>query len=287
MNAITAIDGYKTSHAEQYPKGMTRCYSNFTPRSTRYLPKSEDIADDSIVFLGSTYFMQWFLRDNFNKNFFAIPKATAVRKFERLMKHYLGDAAPKSDRIAALHDLQYLPITVRALDEGTVVPAGVPVLTIENTVDDFYWIPNYLETILSNMLWMMSTNATIARKYKLLLTKYAKETGGAEWFIPFQAHDFSFRGMSSPQSAEMSGFAHLTSFTGTDTIPALEFAEEYYGADLEGTELVGCSVPATEHSVMCAGISQLEAEIASGLHPDAVAEFYSDSQSLHPETTRG
>lgn len=249
MNAITAIDGYKVGHKDQYVPGITRVNTNQTPRSVKYLPKIAG-TDDKIVVLGHTYFVKWYLVDLMNRTFFSVPREVAVKRYQRLMDSYLGKGAVNTDHIGALHDLGFVPVSIRALDEGTVINAGVPFMTLENTLPEFFWITNYLETIASNLTWMMTNNATIARKYKTLMLNYAKATGGDVNFVPFQGHDFSFRGMSSPQSAEMSGLAHLTSFVGTDTIPALEFAETYYGADLE-KELVGASVAATEHSVMC------------------------------------
>ncbi|MDX1343463.1 MAG: hypothetical protein R3227_13935, partial [Reinekea sp.] len=45
-------------------------------------------------------------------------------------------------------------------------------------------------------------------------------------FVPFQGHDFSFRGMFGKHAAAISGFGHLASgLVGTDTIPAVLFAE--------------------------------------------------------------
>lgn len=242
-------DGYKADHRRQYAPGITRVYTNQTPRTTKYLPKI-DGTDNKVVVLGHTYFIKHYLLGELNRTFFKVPKEKAVGRYKRVMDAYLGKGSIDTAHIEALHDLGYMPITIRAIDEGNVIPAGVASLTIENTLPDFFWVTNFLETIASCMTWMMSNNATIARKFRVLMQKYARETGADDNFVQFQGHDFSFRGMSSPQSAEMSGFAHLTSFVGTDTIPALSFAEDYYGANLDA-ELVGCSVAATEHSVMC------------------------------------
>jgi nicotinamide phosphoribosyltransferase len=156
-----------------------------------------------------------------------------------------------ASHIAALHDLGYLPIRIRAVKEGTLVPMRVPMLVIENTVDEFYWVTNYLETIMSNELWMPTTSATIAHTYRKILDQYAIETTGSTAGVEFQGHDFSMRGMSSLDAAAHSGAGHLLSFVGTDTIPAINYLEEYYNANIE-KELVATSIPATEHSVMCA-----------------------------------
>lgn len=248
INPLTQIDWYKGDHRRQYPAGTELVYSNFTPRSTKHAPKVPGV-NDKVVFFGLQYFIKWFLIETFNDNFFKLPKERAVGAYKRRVETSLGPGAIPLEHIEALHDLGYLPISIRALPEGTAVDEKIPVLTIENTRPDQFWLTNYLETILSNMLWKPSTSATTAYKYKQLLSRFAKETGADAGFVQFQAHDFSFRGMNGPHDASASGAGHLTSFVGTDTVPAIDLLEQYYKANAEN-ELIGCSVPATEHSVM-------------------------------------
>lgn len=248
LNPLTCKDFYKADHATQYPLGTELVYSNLTPRSTKYAVHL-DGTDEKIVFFGLQYFIKWFLIDTFNEQFFQLPKDKAVARYQRRMDTSLGKGAIKCERIAELHDLGYLPISIRALPEGAVVNAKVPLLTIENTLPQFYWLTNFLETVLSNTLWLPCTTATTVRKFRQLLTQYVDATGADRSLIPVFLHDFSARGHGSPQSAAMSGAAFLTSSVGTDTIHAIDLLEDYYGANAD-TELVGCSVFATEHSVM-------------------------------------
>ena len=138
------------------------------------------------------------------------------------------------------------------MNKLSLVPIGVPCLTITNTHPDFGWLVNYLETLISCSLWQPITSATIAYEYKKLLNKYALETTGSTEGVQWQGHDFSMRGMSSVESAILSGMGHLTSFTGTDTIPAIYQLESSYNA----SGLIGASVPASEHSVACMCISE-------------------------------
>ena len=173
------------------------------------------------------------------------------------MKYTLGVTEPYTKHIEELHDLRYMPIKIKAVKEGTLVPLRVPMLTIENTKPGFFWLTNYLETLMSCSLWIPSTSATIALEYRKILEQYAKETVGDNGFVPFQGHDFSMRGMGALESSKMSGAGHLLSFVGTDTIPAILFAEENYNANIE-KELIGCSIPATEHSVASANIFEIE-----------------------------
>jgi len=279
INPLTAIDFYKTDHRRQYPDNTQSVYSNFTPRSTRYMPSTSN-DDNKVVFFGLQYFIKWFLIDTFNKEFFSKPKNEVVAKYKRRLDTSLGKDSVPVDHIEALHDLQYLPIVIKALPEGVAVNAKIPFFTIRETSPVFSWLTNYLETILSCSNWAPSTAASIARKYRKLFNQYCNETGGLDFFTQFQGHDFSFRGMSSYQTATMTGSGHLLFFTGTDTVPAIDFLEEYYGANAE-QELIGCSVPATEHSVMTMSgpVSEFEMfkRLITEVYPNGIVSIVSDS----------
>lgn len=137
--------------------------------------------------------------------------------------------------------------------EGSVCPIRVPMMTIKNTLPDFFWLTNYLETLISCTLWLPCTSATSARLYKKRLMEHARKTGFPEEVnLGFSCHDFSMRGMAGLDAAIISGMAHMTSFCGSETIPAIEVVEHYYNANVT-EELVAATVPASEHSVMCAG----------------------------------
>ncbi len=270
------IDGYKADHIHQYPNGTRVVFSNLTPRSTRRGDWSKEV-----VIAGVQQFVKRFLIDNWNKEFFDKKKDEVVKKFARRINNYLGpDNGVGTKHIEDLWELGYLPVKIMALPEGTVYQLRVPSLVIWNTHPDFFWLTNYLETILSTSVWGMCTSATTARLYKKLLIHYAKETVGNTDFVQFQAHDFSFRGMFGVEAAMMSGAAHLFSFVGTDTVPAIDFLEEYYNADSD-KELVGCSVAATEHSVMCAGGEDNEVEtfrrLIEDVYPKGIISIVSDT----------
>lgn len=238
-------DFYKLSHRPQYPVGTEFIYSTLTPRSNKYFPRASKV----VVFLIQG-FIKKYLIDYFNKHFFSRPKEEVIDAYVRVVKYTLGDQNPDTKHIEELHDLGYLPVRIKALPEGTLAPIKVPILTIENTDKRFFWLTNYLETIISTSLWQGITSATIAYEFRKLLNEYAMKTTGSHMGVEFQGHDFSMRGMSSLESAENSGAAHLLSFVGTDTVPAILYHERYYNANIE-KELVGTSIPATEHSVMC------------------------------------
>ena len=277
MNPILAIDGYKVSHRAQYPQGTTQVYSNFTPRSDRFF--SSPVADGKLVFFGLQGFLQWFMVDLFNDAFFARPQEDVVNEYKAVMDSYLGKDAVPVDHIRALHNLGYLPLHVKSLDEGSKVSMKVPVLTITNTHDEFFWLVNYLETVLSAELWKASTNATIAHHYRKVCEQWAVKTCSDMSHLDFQCHDFSFRGMAGLQDTMQAGAGHLLSFKGTDSIPSLLYARDHYTAGED--YFIGASIPATEHSVMCMGEKEQEIEtfrrLIVDLYPQGFVSIVSDT----------
>lgn len=276
MNALFNTDFYKIDHWRMYPEGTESVYSNFTPRSSKHFNQKFD--DKKVVFFGLQAILLE-LTTKFNSNFFADNKIHVIDEYKGLISESLGidydDVQVK--HLEDLHELGYLPIKVKALPEGSRVDVGVPMFTITNTHPKFYWIVNFLETYLSAQLWKICTNATIAAHYKTLLSEWAEKTGGDKSAVDFQGHDFSFRGMSGVADAGMSGMGHLLSFMGTDTIPAIVKAKKFYTA----SGPVGMSVPATEHSIQCAGTKEGELatyrRLINELYPTGIVSIVSDT----------
>lgn len=271
-------DFYKVSHREQYPDKTEVVYSTWTPRSGKYAPNINEV-----VAFGFQGFIKEFLIDFFNVSFFGRSKDVIISEYSRYMKHCLFVQNPHTKHIEDLHDLGYLPLLIKAVDEGSLIPFRCPMLTIENTDPRFFWLTNYFETLASSNLWKPCTTASIARVYRQVLDKYAVETTGTNAGVEFQGHDFSMRGMSGIEDAARSGMGHLLSFVGTDTIPAIQYAEAHYNANIE-KELVGCSVNATEHSVMCAGGADNEFEtyrrLIEDIYPTGMLSIVSDTWDL-------
>lgn len=242
-------DFYKTGHPSMYPADTTRLVANFTPRSAKYAPVLKQFFDNKVVWFGLQGFIKEFFLGVFQREFFDAEKGAAIRKYKRRMDAALGQDAVPVDRLEALHDLGYLPLELRALPEGVRVNIKVPPVIFVNTHPDFPWVSTYFETLFSTEIWKPSTVATIAFEFRKLLSHFAALTAAPEDFVAWQGHDFSMRGMSGVHDAMRCGVGHLLSFTGTDTIPAIDYAEDYYGADAD-KELVGGSIPASEHSVM-------------------------------------
>lgn len=277
INPMTACDFYKVGHKDMYPKGTTMIYSNFTPRSNRLAPSAGNKKPEQIVMFGLQGFIKSFLIESFQSGFFCKSRSQVVAEYKRRVDMSLGEGVVGTEHIAALWDLGYLPIEIKALPEGSLVDIKVPVLTIKNTLPEFFWLTNYLETAISTELWKPITTATTAFEYRKILTQYAKETGAPLDFVLWQGHDFSYRGLSGLNDAA-SASGHLVSFLGTDTIPAIDYLEAFYGGL---NTFIGGSVPATEHSVMCAGGKESEIEtfrrLITEVCPSGVVSIVSDT----------
>ena len=280
INPLTQKDGYKVDHRRQYPEGSNQVYTNNTHRSDKLGKYLRDYWEGKITHYGLNAFVQWFLIDTWNNNFFNLDKDTVVRSYKRRIDNYLGKDAITVEHIEELHDLGYLPIVIKSLPEGSQVPIGVPTFTITNTLPEFFWLPNFLETAISSEVWKPTVIATVANQYRKLLTKFAEETGTPTDFVAIQGHDFSARGMSGLHDAGSSGSGHLTSFVGTDTIASIDYVERYLQANSD-EELVACSVPATEHSVMCMGSYEDELStfkrLITEVYPKGVVSIVSDT----------
>ena len=250
-NPLLDVDMYKLSHKHMYPTGMTSMYSNLTPRSAKHFQFKSSMYDGKVVVFGIQALLHK-LNANWNDNFFNKPIEPIIEQYKQVLLNCLGVTNPDVSFWYELHKLGYLPVHIRALPEGTRSPIGVPIFTITNTHDDFAWLVNYLETYLSTNIWKPITMATNSFEYKRVLTKYNKLTADTTDLMPWQVHDFSARGLGNSDEWFSNSIAHLTCFSGTDTVQAILGAQQYYGADLT----CGGSVPATEHSVQTISINQ-------------------------------
>lgn len=244
----TLTDGYKIDHRRQYMPETTEVLANMTPRKSR-VPGIK-----RIVVFGIQYYILATLLEIWNKDFFEADFESIAEDFMTEMEEYTLSketaAAIGVEHWRALHKLGYLPLEIKALPEGTFCPIKVPCYTVRNTHRDFYWLTNFIETDMSSETWGMMTSATLASQYRKIFTKWAKRTGGDLSFIPFQGHNFSYRGMLGRMAAVLVDMGHSTSFLGSDTIPGRKYLKKYYRAN-QKEGIITCSVFATEHAVMC------------------------------------
>jgi nicotinamide phosphoribosyltransferase len=275
---LTHTDAYKLDHRRQYPIGTTGVLSNYTNRKSRI----ERV--EGVVHFGLQAFLLNWAEDAW-RPFFDAEEDLVADLYHEFVASILGPVAADeigTDHIRALHGLGYLPLRFRGLEEGTLVPLRVPSFTIENTKPEFYWLVNYIETVLSASIWQPSTSATTAFYFRELLDKWAVKTAGSTAGVEWQGHDFSFRGMPGEAAAAASAAGHLLNFTGSDSLSAINYVDEfYYGQN----GLVLGSVPATEHSVMCAGGNDEGDEQSTfqriiGLYPEGIVSVVSDTWDL-------
>lgn len=273
----TGTDSYKLGHPDQYPPGTEYVLSNITARATR-LPG----VAHAVVFGIQAFIIDWLVLAF--EDFLAADEDEAMAQIAHRVGPFTAEGATFVERMRALHRLGYLPLEVKALPEGAIVPLRVPFLTVQNTHPDFFWLPNFIESVMSAALWHPITSATQAHHLRQMLNERADVAGMDRSFVDFQGHDFSFRGLEGIEAAKASGAAHLLSFSGSDNVPSVDLVEAFYMSSF-GVDngLVAASVPATEHAVQCAGGQEGEQDTFLRLlrtYPTGILSVVSDTWDL-------
>ena len=277
--ALLLADGYKHVHAEQFPKGLSKLVYYLTLRMSRL--KSQDY----MILFGLQAFLKTYMIDYFNENFFNIPKEEVLNEYSIVMDVMLGKGNYSLDKIAALHDLGYIPLQFNALPEGTKVPMHVPCVEITNTHDDFAWTVQWCESLLSSELWKPCVHANVGYTYRQIVDKYYDLT--VDDYVPHSKaiSDFGFRGMSCLQEAIKASSSWLTSFSGTATIPAITYLEQNYNCD-NTKETFATNAISTEHAVMASNFAVDGDEITmikrllTEIYPNASFSMVSDTYDL-------
>ena len=243
-NPLLLKDFYKAVHSEMLPKGMTKSVSYYTPRKSRVdrWPK--------VVNFGLQMFIKNWLIDGFNEGFFNRPEDEVVAEYKRVMDNTLSPDVYDIEKIVSLHRLGYLPIEIISLPEGMLVPMRCPIFGITNTHDDFAWLPQKLESLISAEVWYPMITATVAHSYRNIVDHYYNATCDDD--IPHRRAlgNFDFRGDMGVDAALKAGAGWLTSFVNTATVPVIPFMEKMYNCNCE-TDEVGFGAVSTEHFVMC------------------------------------
>ena len=242
-------DVYKVGHQSMLPVGSVLMQSNFTPRGGKY---SNSPNEGKIVSFGQQMTVRKIKRD-WDENFFSMPIEEIDQFGQDMTDMLMLDEPMNVEHFKALHRLGYLPIEFRSIEEGELLPYRVPFYTIVNTkplngtiVD---WLVNYLETILSAESWQAPTSATLSYSFRQLGLKWAMKTDPNNlWFVDYQFHDFSMRGMGGKSAIVNSSLGFATSSRGSDSLPVIPAARKYY----DETAVCINSVIASEHAIMCA-----------------------------------
>jgi nicotinamide phosphoribosyltransferase len=267
-NIILATDSYKLNHWNQYPKNTEAVYSYFESRHGAQFPYT--------VFFG----LQAILKQYLEGAVVTIGDVQAARELARA--HFGNEALFNRDgwvHIVRDHGGK-LPLRIKAVPEGTPVPTGNVLMTVENTCPECFWLTNAVESLLTHV-WYPSTVATLSRTVKQTIDRYLYRTAESKDGLQFMLHDFGYRGASSHETAAIGGLAHLVNFVGTDTLPAMLLGIEAYGAELES---LAFSVPATEHSVMTALGQDGEMDVVDQLldeYPTGILSVVADSYNIY------
>lgn len=232
-NPLLMTDSYKAGHARLYPPGLTRLFAYLEARGGAF-PET--------VFFGLQPYLERYLAG-------PVFGADDIAEAEAFWTAHFGrDDVFDPARWRALLDRHggRLPLRIRAVPEGTIVPIGNVLMTIENTDDAFPWLPSWFETLLLKV-WYPCTVATQSRAIRHAIGAAYARTGADPAGLGFACHDFGYRGVSSEETAGFGAAANLLSFDGTDTVAGIRMLAEFYDGGMSGF-----SIPATEHSVICA-----------------------------------
>lgn len=266
INFLTLTDSYKYSHVDQYPNGTTKIFSYLESRGGQF---------DNTVFFG----LQYYLKKYFEGQVIETWMIDEVAELAAI--HFGNDKVfDRSvwDYIVSNHD-GHLPLRIRAVPEGSVIPNKNVLMTIENTDPKCFWLTNFVETHLLK-IWYPITTASLSRACKQKINKYLLETADNNDGLLFKLHDFGCRGVSSLESAAIGGAAHLVNFLGTDTVPAIVMLRDYYDAG----KCCGFSIPATEHSTITSWKRTNECAAYRNLlerFPEGLVACVSDSYDIY------
>ena len=244
INPMLLCDFYKTVHSDMINPKMTKSMSYYTPRMSRVKRW------DKVVMFGVQMFCKTWLIDYFNENFFELSEDEVVEEYTRVLDVTLGKGIYGTEKIRKLHRLGYLPIEITALPEGTMVPVHVPMFGITNTHDDFAWLPQALESLISAEMWYPQITATVGKTYRDIVNKYYAETVEDDVPRARALGAFDFRGDMCVDAALKAGAGWCLSFLLTATVPAIPYLESMFNCDCTKESVAFGSV-STEHFVMC------------------------------------
>jgi nicotinamide phosphoribosyltransferase len=264
MNIILGTDSYKVSHSKISKPGTTEVYSYFESRGGIF---------DEIVFFGLNYILKRHLSTpitqsdveeaaTFFKDHFGDEKLFNREGWEYIIKQHGGK----------------LPVSIKAVPEGTLVEPKNVLMTVVNTDSKCFWLTNYLETLLSQV-WYPCTVASLSRQQKKYIKAAMEKSSDSLDGLQFKLHDFGMRGSVALEASAIGGAAHLVNFMGTDTLSALVLLRDYYSCPM-----AGFSIPASEHMNITSFGRECEAEALENMldmYPTGLVACISDSYNIY------
>ena len=159
QNLIMKTDSYKASHFKQYPPGTTNLFNYLESRGGAY---------GDTVFFGLQYFLKEYMTRQVTMKdvleadtFFGLHGVPFnVEGWTKLVTKHSG----------------MIPLRIKAVPEGSVIPTGLPLLTAEATDPEFFWMVGWFETALLRAMWYPITVATLSYNVKKTIKKYLEET---------------------------------------------------------------------------------------------------------------
>ncbi|KAL0962673.1 hypothetical protein UPYG_G00343820 [Umbra pygmaea] len=276
FNILLATDSYKVSHYKQYPPNTSKVYSYFECREKKTdSTKNRKVKYETTVFYGLQYITNKYLKGK------VVTSEKIQEAKEVYREHFQDDVFNEKGWKYILETYDgHLPIEIKAVPEGSVIPRGNVLFTVESTDPECYWLTNWVETILVQV-WYPITVATNSREQKKILAKYLLETSGNLDKLEYKLHDFGYRGVSSQETAGIGASAHLVNFKGTDTVAGIGVIKKYYGTK---DPVPGFSVPAAEHSTITAWGKDHERDAFEHIvrqFPNVPVSIVSDSYDIY------
>lgn len=278
INPLYEADGYKPAHVNMLAPGTNKEYWTWIPRNLKYMPRSIN----KIMSTGQQFtwryihsaFSECFFyskeKKGLDKYFWQILKKKAL-KFAEDLTSYFG-MEYNGEHFAALWDLGYLPVKIKALPEGMFTPPNIPHMTGINTVDGYAWLGLFLETLVSKLSWQMPIAATLGFEFKKNAVEWVNKTDPENlWLADYMCHDFHSRG-GNPFTSIAVGLGHALSNSGSDTLNVIPASRYYY--DVADDKVLINSVLASEHSVTCTGIFYYEARLKAGKLDQEIKDYY-------------
>jgi nicotinamide phosphoribosyltransferase len=263
-NSIIDADSYKVPHWMFYREGIKSVYSFIESRGGEhdtimmaglqpllYEKIAQPVQDWEIEEAGEFFAKHFGFPSYFNKNMWD----EIVNKWDRK-----------------------LPLEIRALPEGLLVPKHTPMVTVQNHGGKVLApLTSYKETMLMRNVWPACSIATRVFRMKQRLKPFYDETSDNP-ISPFAVLDFSSRGVFGDDHSKIAGAVFCFMFQGSDNMLGIRHANYYYFH-----EMSAFSVAATEHSIASGWVHDDDGYIDNCLEkalPNSILSMVGDTWNI-------